>query len=102
VTVPPSGPQGGAAAGTGGAKTGTGKASAKHQQPAAGGLIEPMIVAGGGWHGVSLRAATDLKVPIAFGAVVGLFVLLQALVDRWDPKISRAPERGDDDTVGFS
>ena len=79
---------------------GKGKTSAKGQ-PAAGGLNE-QIIAGGGWQGVSLRAATDLKVPIAFGAVVGLFVLLQALVDRWDPKLSKAPERGDDDTVGFS
>jgi hypothetical protein len=61
-----------------------------------------MIVAGGGWQGVSLRAATDLTVPLAFGAIVGVFVLLQALIDRWDPKVSRAPERGDDDTVGFS
>ena len=106
ATVPPSGPQGGAtgpggASGAGGAAAGKTRTSTRGQ-PAAGGLDEPIVIAGGGWQGVSLRAATDLKVPIAFGAVVGLFVLLQALVDRWDPKLSKAPERGDDDTVGFS
>lgn len=63
---------------------------------------EPMILSSGGWQGVSLQAAVDLRVPILFGAAVLLFVLLQALVDRRDPKVSRAPERGDDDTVGFS
>lgn len=63
---------------------------------------EPMILSAGGWHGVSLQAAVDLRIPILFGAAVLLFVLLQALVDRRDPKVSRAPERGDDDTVGFT
>lgn len=63
---------------------------------------EPMILASGGWQGVSLQAAVDLRIPILFGAGVLLFVLLQALVDRRDPKVSGAPERGDDDTVGFS
>jgi hypothetical protein len=61
----------------------------------------PMVIAGGGWKGVSLRAATNLKVPILFGVVVALFVLGQALIDRRDPKMSRAPERNDEDTVGF-
>jgi hypothetical protein len=65
-------------------------------------LEEPLQLATGGWQGVSLRAATNLRVPILFGAAVLLFVLLQALVDRRDPKMSRAPERGHDDSVGFS
>lgn len=51
---------------------------------------------------MSLQAAVDLRIPMLFGAAVLLFVLLQALVDRRDPKVARAPERGDDDTVGFS
>jgi hypothetical protein len=51
---------------------------------------------------VSLRAATDLRIPGLFAVAVLLFVLLQALVDRRDPKISQAPERGEDDSVGFS
>jgi hypothetical protein len=56
---------------------------------------------GDSWKGLSLRAATNLKVPILFGVVVALFVLGQALIDRRDPKMSRAPERNDEDTVGF-
>jgi hypothetical protein len=60
-----------------------------------------MVVSSGGWKGLSLKAATSLKVPIAFGAAVALFMLLQALVDRRDPKLSKAPERGDEDTLGF-
>ena len=68
---------------------------------ASGEFTEPMVAADGGWHGLSLHAATNLKVPILFGLAVALFVLIQALIDRRDPKLSRAPERGDDDTVGF-
>lgn len=61
-----------------------------------------MILSSGGWQGISLQAAVDLRIPMLFGAAVLLFVLLQALVDRRDPKVARAPERGDDDTVGFA
>jgi hypothetical protein len=68
---------------------------------AAGEFNEPMIVAGGGWAGVSLNAATNLRVPIAFALAVALFILVQALIDRRDPKLSRAPERGDDDSAQF-
>ncbi|HWG72449.1 MAG TPA: hypothetical protein VG184_00165 [Acidimicrobiales bacterium] len=53
------------------------------------------------WPGASLRAATHLTVPILFGAVVLLFIIAQALVDRRDPKLARAPTRGDDESVGF-
>jgi hypothetical protein len=65
-------------------------------------LDEPIQLATGGWQGISLQAATSLRIPILFGAAVLLFVLLQALVDRRDPKMTRAPERGEDDSVGFS
>ena len=47
------------------------------------------------------KAATDLKIPIAFAVAVALFLLVQALIDRRDPKLARAPERGDEETVGF-
>ena len=50
---------------------------------------------------LSLQTAGHLSIPIFFGVGVALFILLQALVDRRDPKVSRAPQRGDDDTVGF-
>lgn len=65
------------------------------------GLDDPMMVAGGPWPGLSLKTATRLTVPIIFAAFVGLFLLLQGLVDRRDPKVVRAPERGHDETVGF-
>lgn len=60
-----------------------------------------MTMARGGWSGISLKAATHLEIPIAFALLVALFVLGQALIDRRDPKLSRAPERGDDDTAEF-
>ena len=63
---------------------------------------EPMELAAGPWQGLSMQAATKLSIPILFGATVALFVLLQALVDpRATRSCRRAPERGDDDTVGF-
>ena len=78
-----------------------GKSKAK-SAPLVGGVFnEPMVLARGGWKGLSLQAATNLKVPILFGVAVTLFVLGQALIDRRDPKLSRAPERNADDTVGF-
>jgi len=61
----------------------------------------PLDMAAGEWKNLSLSASTDLEVPMLFGAAIGLFVLLQFLVDRRDPKLSSAPERGDDDSVGF-
>ena len=61
-----------------------------------------LALAGGPWEGASLRAATHLAVPIFFGAVVLCFIVAQALIDRRDPKMARAPARGDDDSVGFT
>jgi len=63
--------------------------------------VLPMVAANGDNPFQPLQAATDLKVPILFGVVVALFILGQALIDRRDPKMSRAPERNDEDTVGF-
>ena len=54
-----------------------------------------------GWAGQSLKAATKLKFPIAFLAVAAVFFLIQALIDRRDPKLSRAPERQGEDSVEF-
>jgi hypothetical protein len=64
-------------------------------------IPEPMVEAGGPWKGPSLKAASGLTIPIAFGFAVGLFLVLQALIDRRDPKVAKAPERSRDDTVGF-
>jgi hypothetical protein len=54
------------------------------------------------WRGVSLKAATHLSVPVAFALAVAAFVVLQGIIDRRDPKVSGAPERGDDDAVPFT
>ena len=62
---------------------------------------EPMVLARGAWQGLSLQAATELKIPISLLVAVGVFLLVQALVDRRDPKVAAAPEHGTDDTVGF-
>jgi hypothetical protein len=48
-----------------------------------------------------LRAATRHSIPIILEAVVALFLVLQAFVDRRDPKLARAPRRSDHDSVGF-
>jgi hypothetical protein len=61
----------------------------------------PLDFLGTGWAGESLQAATRLKVPIALLLAVGLFFLVQSLIDRRDPKVSRAPEHPRDDSVEF-
>ena len=71
------------------------------QETFPGAFGEPMVLARGAWQGLSLRAATELKVPISLLVAVAVFLLVQAFVDRRDPKVAAAPERGTDDTVGF-
>jgi hypothetical protein len=53
------------------------------------------------WPRGVLDAATKLTVPILFGVAVAVFLLVQALIDRKDPKIVSAPRKSADDTVGF-
>ena len=62
---------------------------------------QPVIDASGAWVGGSLAAATTLSVPIALGVAVLVFVIVQWLIDRRDPKFIEAPARKDDDSVGF-
>lgn len=69
--------------------------------PAIGVFGEPMVLAQGAWQGLSLHAATELKIPIGLLVGAGLFLVVQGFVDRRDPKVSAAPLRGTDDTVGF-
>jgi hypothetical protein len=64
-------------------------------------MHEPLVLSSGSWHGVSMAAATRLGVPIAFGLLVGVFALGQALIDRRDPKLVNAPARIDEDSVPF-
>ena len=55
----------------------------------------------GPWEEASLQAATSLSVPLALGGVVVVFIVVQWLIDRRDPKFVEAPARKDDDSVGF-
>lgn len=59
------------------------------------------VTGGGLWSGGTVQAATRLSVPIALGALVLIFVIVQWLVDWRDPKFVEAPARKDDDSVGF-
>ena len=62
---------------------------------------ERTVKGGGLWSGGTLQAATRLSVPIALGALVLVFVVVQWLVDWRDPKFVEAPARKEDDSVGF-
>jgi hypothetical protein len=55
----------------------------------------------GRWEGASLQAATSLSLPLALGGVVLVFVVVQWLIDRRDPKFVEAAARKEDDSVGF-
>ena len=62
---------------------------------------ERTVKGGSLWAGGTLEAATRLSVPIALGALVLVFVIVQWLVDWRDPKFVEAPARKEDDSVGF-
>ncbi len=61
----------------------------------------PTVEASGAGSGPSLSTATDLRVPIAFGTLVSLFLLAQYGLGRRDPRLADAPARGDDDSIPF-
>jgi hypothetical protein len=44
---------------------------------------------------------TILSLPMALGALLIGFVVLQWFLDRRDPKLVDAPARKDDDSIGF-
>jgi len=62
---------------------------------------DPLVALGGAWGVLSLKAATRWSIPVLFELAIAGFVLLQALVDRRDPKLVKAPQRSDDDTMEF-
>lgn len=66
-----------------------------------GSVDSPLVAVGRGLTGLSLQAETRLRVPIMFFLVVALFMAIQALIDRRDPKVVEAPEHSMDDSVGF-
>jgi hypothetical protein len=51
--------------------------------------------------GGQLNASTGQRVPFALGALILIFVVVQWLIDRRDPKFVEAPARKDDDSIGF-
>jgi hypothetical protein len=65
------------------------------------GLVEQLQLSAGAWPGLSVKAATSLEVPIAFGVAVAAFVVLQSMLGRRDPKLVSAPESPEEDTVAF-
>jgi hypothetical protein len=56
---------------------------------------------GPSWDGSSLNASPGQRVPLTLGALILLFVVVQWLIDRRDPKFVEAPARKDDDSIGF-
>lgn len=54
-----------------------------------------------GWKAFASHAAARLRLPVGFVLIAVVFVLVQALVDRRDPKVVAAPEHASDDSVGF-
>ena len=62
---------------------------------------QPVIAVGQGWVGGTLAANTTVTVPLALGGAALLFIVLQWLIDRRDPKYVEAPARKDEDSVGF-
>lgn len=62
---------------------------------------QQVVSIGASWDGGSLNASTGQRVPFSLGAVILIFVVVQWLIDRRDPKFVEAPARKDDDSMGF-
>lgn len=53
------------------------------------------------WQGVSIGSDTPLSVPLIFVMVIAVMMLVAGIVDRRDPKLSKAPRRSNDDYLPF-
>jgi hypothetical protein len=62
---------------------------------------QQVVSLGPSWDGGSLNASPGQRVPFALGALILIFVVVQWLIDRRDPKFVEAPARKDDDSIGF-
>jgi hypothetical protein len=62
---------------------------------------QQVVSLGPSWDGGSLNASTGQRVPFTLGALILIFVVVQWLIDRRDPKFVEAPARKDDDSMGF-
>jgi hypothetical protein len=78
--------------------------SSRHRSPEAGILSNPFVAATGSlWQAMSLRSPAPWPLPVILLAVAFLllFLLMQGRLDRRDPKLTHAPERSDEHTIGF-
>ena len=62
---------------------------------------QQVVSIGPSWDGGSLNASPGQRVPFTLGALILIFVVVQWLIDRRDPKFVEAPARKDDDSIGF-
>jgi len=62
---------------------------------------QQVVSIGPSWEGGSLNASQGQRVPFTLGALILIFVVVQWLIDRRDPKFVEAPARKDDDSIGF-
>jgi hypothetical protein len=62
---------------------------------------QEVISVGAPWNGGSLDASTSQRVPFALGGLILIFVFVQWLIDRRDPKFVEAPARKHEDSIGF-
>jgi len=70
--------------------------------PAAEGYVGASSVSVGGlWSGGDLQTTTNLEIPLTFGGLLVIFVLVQWLIDHRDPRFVEAPVRKEDDSLGF-
>lgn len=53
------------------------------------------------WSAGGLGATTVLTVPVALGGLVAAFMVVQWLIDRRDPRLTEAPARMEENSVGF-
>ena len=64
-------------------------------------VAQQVVSLGPSWDGSTLNASTGQRVPFTLGALILIFVVVQWLIDRRDPKFVEAPARKDDDSIGF-
>lgn len=57
--------------------------------------------AGSVWSAGGIGATTVLTVPIALGGLVAVFMVVQWLIDRRDPRLAEAPTLREENSVGF-
>ncbi len=62
---------------------------------------QQVVSIGASWDGGSLNASPGQRVPFTLGALILIFMVVQWLIDRRDPKFVEAPARKDDDSIGF-